>query len=500
MAEHLEIERTYTPNGDLDLPDLRALPGVAEVGPEHVDQLDAVYFDTADLALTQAGITLRRRTGGADEGWHLKLPADKGRDEIRVSLSRARLHPPAELRRAVVAWAHKAPLHAIATVSTRRTRRDLLADDGTVLAEVADDEVTGEPEGSAAPVAWREWEVELVEGEESLLVAADKLMAGAGVEPSAVQRKLLHVLGDRAPSAPSLPEVGVDLPAGRVLQRRLMRQLGELKRRDSEMRRHRDDGVHQARVACRRLRSALATYRPLVDREVTDPIRTEIKWLGRALADARDAKVVRDRLRAMVDAEPDDVVVGPVRRRLDTTFGERARAGWAQVDETLSSDRYFDLLTDLDRLVADPPWTEKAARPAEDVLPRRVRKDWRRLKRRMANLDEAEDRDAELHEVRKDAKRLRYAAEAVHTVWGKDAKRLAKAAKKLTSHLGELQDTVMSRPDLLRIASTADAAGESSVTWGVLLVREEERAAELDHELPHLWAKVSRKKLRRWLR
>ena len=123
-----------------------------------------------------------------------------------------------------------------------------------------------------------------------------------------------------------------------------------------------------------------------------------------------------------------------------------------------------------------------------------------RLKWRMASVDDAEDRDAELHEVRKDAKRLRYAAEAVHTVWGKDAKRLAKAAKRLTSHLGELQDTVMSRPDLLRIASTADAAGESSVTWGVLLVREEERAAELDHELPHLWAKVSRKKLRRWLR
>jgi hypothetical protein len=77
---------------------------------------------------------------------------------------------------------------------------------------------------------------------------------------------------------------------------------------------------------------------------------------------------------------------------------------------------------------------------------------------------------------------------------------LAKAARKLTSHLGERQDTVMSRPGLLEIAADADAAGESSVTWGVLLVREEERAAELDASLPALWKKVSRKKLRRWLR
>jgi CHAD domain-containing protein len=298
----------------------------------------------------------------------------------------------------------------------------------------------------------------------------------------------------------SLPVVGKDLPAGRVLERRLVRQTAELKRCDSQMRRHRDEGVHHARVACRRLRSALATFRPLVDREVTDPVRDEIQWLGRALADARDSKVVRERLRKMIDEEPDDAVVGPVLSRLDATFDERARVAWRLVDETLASDRYLALLTALDRLLADPPWTEKAGLPAEEVLPSRVRKEWRRLKRRMAAVEESEERDAELHQVRKDAKRLRYAAEAVHTVWGKDAKRLAKAGKLLTSHLGERQDTVMSRPGLLEIAADADAAGESSVTWGVLLVREEERAAELDATLPDLWKKVSRKKLRRWLR
>ena len=498
MAEHLEVERTYAPGPDARLPELTGLPGVARVGRPRVDELQAVYYDTADFALTRAGLSLRRRTGGTDEGWHLEIPAGEGREELRASLRRARHCPPAELRRLVVAWTLNAPLEPVATIQTRRTRCGLVAGDGTALAELADDQVTGTPEGGTGPVVWREWELESASRE--LLEAADQLMADAGITRDTVQRKIVRVLGERLPAEPPLPEVGPDLPAGRVLQRRLIRQVRELKRCDSQIRRGRDAGVHEARIACRRLRSALATYRPVVDREVTDPLREEIQWLGHALEDARDAEVVRERLRVLVDAEAADAVIGPVRSRLDATFDARARTGWALVEDTLSSDRYFELLAALDRLAADPPWSELAGLPAKEVLPSRVRKEWRRTKRRMAGVAQAEDRDAELHEVRKDAKRLRYAAEAVHPVWGKDAKRLAKAAKKLTSHLGERQDTVMSRPELLEIAASADAAGEGSVTWGVLLVREEERVAELDADLPALWKKVSRKKLRRWLR
>lgn len=499
MKRQREVERTYAAHPGAPLPDLASLPGVVRVGAAEVDELVAAYFDTADLALTRAGVSLRRRSGGADEGWHLKLPVDGGRDEVRLPLSRAREHPPAELRRAVVAWARKAPLHRIAVVETRRTRCDLVAGDGTVLAEVADDDVTGTPEGSQGPVSWREWEVELVEGPSSLLDAADELMGELGVEPSEVQRKILRVLGARVPVAAPLPEVGPDLAAGRVLHLWLHQQVAELHRRDCQVRLGQDEGVHQARVACRRLRSALATYRPLVDREITDELRDEIRWLGRALGDARDAKVVRERLRGLVEDEPPAGVIGPVRSRLDATYDDRARQAWSSVEDVLSSERYLALLERLDRLVADPPWTEKAALPAAEILPRRVRKDWRRLSRRVRGLAQAEDIDRELHQVRKDAKRVRYAAEALVPVFDGDAKRLAKAARKLTSHLGERQDTMLSRPDLREIGRAADAAGESSMTWGLLLGREQQRTAELDRELPDLWRRASRKKLRRWL-
>jgi CHAD domain-containing protein len=500
MAEHREIELTWSPADDAAIPDLTALPGVARVGRARVDRLDAVYFDTADLALTRAGVSLRRRTGGNDEGWHLKVPAGDGRDEVQVPLSRARARPPAALRRAVWVWTRDAPLEPIATIATRRSRRPLITSDGTVLAELADDRVRGTCEGSGRPVSWREWELELAEGDRTLLEAADGLIARAGIEQSAVQRKIVRVLGDRLPPPTPPARVGRTREAGPLVHERLARQVEELKRRDSQIRRGLPAGVHRARIACRRLRSALATYRPLLDREVTDPIREEIKWFGRSLADARDAQVVHDRLRELLDAERRRVVVGPVRRRLDQLYDARSEAARAELEEVLCSDRYARLLDRLDALVAEPPWTEKAAQPAVAVLPKRVRRDWRRLKRRVRGVDDAPDRGAELHEVRKDAKRVRYAAETLEPAWGKDARRLVKAAKKLTSHLGELQDTAMSRSDLLELAREADEAGESSMTWGLLLGREEQRAADLDHGFPRAWKRASRKKLRRWLR
>jgi CHAD domain-containing protein len=502
MKDHREVERTYAPAPDASWPDLSRLPGVARVGPKRVDDLEAVYFDTADLALTRAGVSLRRRTGGADAGWHLKIPAGEGRDEVQLGLGSARHAPPARLREIVAAWTMGAPLEIVATVSTRRTRRELLAADRTALAELADDQVTGEPRGSGTPISWREWEVELLDSEPGLLDAVDTALRGAGIEPAKIPRKIERVLGDQLPTSEPVARSGAGRAAGGVLHRRLVEQVAELRIRDSQVRRRQDEGVHKARVACRRLRSALATFRPLVDREVTDPIRDEIQWLGRCLSDARDAHVVRVRLRAMVDDEPRALVRGPVRRRLDTELGASEKDAWAVVDEVLSSQRYFDLLAALDRLVADPPWTDVAEQPAGDVLPQRVRKDWKRLRKRMASLDDIDDaraRQLQLHQVRKDAKRLRYAAEALEPVWGDAAEQLADAAHTITSHLGERQDTVMTRPVLLTLAAEADAAGESSLTWGLLHGREEQRAADLDRELAWVWAAASKKKLRRWL-
>lgn len=491
MQIQREVERVFALDPDTDVPDLTAVAGVARDGVPRVHELSATYVDTDDLALTRAGVSLRRRTGGADDGWHLKVPAGEDRDEIRVPLGRAGTAP-AALLRAVLAWTRGAPVGAVALLETHRTVTELCDGDGAVLAEVADDRVVGTPVGSA-PVVWRELEVELVEGSPDLLDVITEWLGQQGIRVSDSPRKIAAVLVERMPGPALTPDPAT---AGGVLHLRLAQQVAELLRRDSEVRRRVPDGVHQARVTCRRLRAALATYAPLLDHEVTDPIREELRWVARTLGSARDAEVMHERLRGLVDEEPGATVLGPVRRRLRSTYGERMRVGLREADELLGSARYFALLDALDALAADPPWTDDAGGDAEDLLRRRLRKERKRVRRRVdtagtvATTDDAAAYDIALHDVRKAAKRFRYACEAAEPTLGEHATKLLKRAKKLTQVLGERQDTTVTRANLLEIQRAAAAAGESTFTYGRLHAREERRGLELEHEFARRWKKL----------
>ncbi len=287
------------------------------------------------------------------------------------------------------------------------------------------------------------------------------------------------------------------VPARVLLHERLATQVRELEARESEVRTGSPEGVHKARVACRRLRAALATFRPLLDREVTDPVRDELRWLGGVLGGARDNHVVHARLGALLAELGQD---GPARERLDTVYDARGRIAQAAAEQALDSDRHRDLVASLDRLVDRTPWREEAHRPAAEVLPDLVARDWRRVRRGMRHVDDAPDRDHALHRVRKDAKRLRYAAETLEPVWGPDATRLVVAATALQEHLGERQDTVVSRADLRDLRAGAEAAGEDVAAYQRLHDREVERAVALDRDLPGVWGGLSSKDLVRGLR
>ena len=84
--------------------------------------------------------------------------------------------------------------------------------------------------------------------------------------------------------------------AGSAVQAHLAEQVAELVARDPQTRRDRRTRLHRMRVATRRLRSALATFRPLLDRTRTDPLREELRWLAGVLGAARDAEVMHARL------------------------------------------------------------------------------------------------------------------------------------------------------------------------------------------------------------
>ena len=279
-----------------------------------------------------------------------------------------------------------------------------------------------------------------------------------------------------------------DVGAGAVVHQRLSLQVAELHRQEHEIRvGDTQEGVHDARVAGRRLRAALASFAPLLLAEETEAPGEELRWLGRVLGEARDPHVAQQRLRELLAVEPADEVAGPVQRRLDATYASRIADGEERLHVALASPRHDRLLAALDRLVADPHWTSSAARPAGEVLPGMVRRDWKRLRARMAAAAGAADPDEALHAARKAVRRLRYSAETLRPVWGDDARELARAARALSEHLGDRQDLVLVRSDLAAMADAAEAAGEPSRTWGALLGRADERRQMLDRGLEERW-------------
>ena len=203
--EFIETERKYEVGPVFTVPDLASVPGVKGVTPPRRHRLTAVYFDTAGLALQRAHVTLRRRTGGEDAGWHLKLPAGhESRREIHEQLGDSRAGVPPRLLALVSDWIAGQPVRPIARLQTSRTVRRLLGPSGALLAEVADDRVTGAVPGAGVPDAtgtawstvtsWREVEVELASGDAGLLDEVGGQLAAAGAKRSSAASKLSIVL------------------------------------------------------------------------------------------------------------------------------------------------------------------------------------------------------------------------------------------------------------------------------------------------------------------
>ena len=200
-GKHLETEQKYDAAADFVLPDLNGLDGRAKATGRHRYYLSATYFDTEDLDLIKNRVTLRRRVGGPDEGWHLKLPVRKDtRQEVRLPLSAGEVGTvPAQLTAQVEDITAGRPLHPIAILDTERTVVTLTGQADEPLAEVADDLVTARrlDEPGAEPMTWREIEVEAAEGAEvaGLLEAAGQALREAGARRSASASKLGRLLG-----------------------------------------------------------------------------------------------------------------------------------------------------------------------------------------------------------------------------------------------------------------------------------------------------------------
>jgi CHAD domain-containing protein len=290
--------------------------------------------------------------------------------------------------------------------------------------------------------------------------------------------------------------------AGAVLLDYLATQVDRIDREDQRIRHSEPDSVHQLRVAARRLRSALQAFRPLLERERTEPVVDALRELGRALAPARDAEVLRKGITAELDALDPELRLGPVQALVTRHFARQEAETGAGVLTTLDGERYARLRADLDDLLDRPPLRRRARGPASKVLPPLVGRSARRLRKAVdaARDAPAEDRDVTLHTARKVGKRLRYATEVARPAVGKPAKRFAKALKPFHKALGEHQDAVVARGELRRLGAQAHADGNNGFSLGLLHAQGDARAARVERELDELWRRAWTGKSRRWMK
>ena len=489
VTEVVETERKYEVDDAARVPELSTVAGITEVHVESPVTLRAVYFDTEEGALASAGFTLRRREGGHDAGWHLKTPSPLGRTEHRVALESGSPRPPRELVDLVTAWTRRHSLVEVAHITTERTAIVVFTQDDSganaAAAEIADDRVSATDLRTGTLRLWREWEVESLMAEGAgngpVLEAIGKALLDVGAVPSASHSKLARALGrtrlDPATSASggknarvssAVPGVA-DTALGAVVV--ILAQLREaILVADRGVRTHNDDAVHQMRIVVRRLRSVLAAFRGILDRDTLDALRDRLSQLGAVLGDVRDAEVRQKRAQALVSATHTpgphtgvETVTAVQRRLLEDTEAEH-RTLHATLIDYLATHEYFALLDDVDELVARPPLTGTSLYDARTALRAALHRESRRARRRVKRADRT-DLSA-LHRARKAARRLRYVAEALSSgesaVLGTKTRALGEAAEAVQDVLGEHRDATLFAERLERAAEQAEHADQSA--------------------------------------
>lgn len=282
--------------------------------------------------------------------------------------------------------------------------------------------------------------------------------------------------------------------AAKLLLDRLAEQQRDLFDAEAAVRRGEAEGIHDLRVAMRRIRSALASFRPIVDASVTDPLRDELRWAAGRLGEARDAEVVAERIVTLLDEVAADTPP-EVLERLRARVHADAASVRDVVDETLDSERYAAVLVLLDVVVMHPPFTDESQRKARPLARRRLRREVRRVLQLADGAwatTEDDVRAARLHDVRKRAKRLRYAAEACEPVLGDRATAIARAAERIQTTLGTHHDEIVTRAALRRIAEADDSDEAGAFLLGRLDALEEQAEARVEHRAAKDIARLER--------
>jgi CHAD domain-containing protein len=398
----------------------------------------------------------------------------------------------------VRAYVRTAPLELAVRLRTVRHTLSVAAVDNGRLAEVVDDEVSV-MDGRRVAGRFREVEVELAPDADAIVLGAlaNCLETAGGTRTGKGLPKFVRALVPRSLEPPEISsaETGRQSAVRDVVRNSIAASAERILRHDAGVRLGEDtEDVHKARVATRRLRSDLRTFASLLDPEWTTQMRTELGWLGGELGRVRDLDVLRERILAQV-GQLADVDMGTTPKLLGRLKSERDAARAALLS-AMREPRYLELLDRVVEASLEPPvLPEVAARSARRVMGSLMERPWRHLERTCEALD-ASSSDAELHQARIRAKRVRYAAEALSPVFGKTARRFAERAVDLQTVLGDHQDAVL-MISWLRAQAGGTATSVAFVT-GELAGIERRVQAEARAEWPEAWRRLRSEKLRFW--
>jgi CHAD domain-containing protein len=483
------------------LPDLRGTFDGAVAGTPQERRLEAVYFDTPGLRLLRRGVTLRFRRGEEpQELWTVKLPVQApavGLSRREISVPSGSSSIPLQLEDLVRGWALGDALVPVARLRTVRNRTILRGHNRAPLAEIDDDEVSI-LQGSRVAARFRELEVELTDGAPPKLLdrVASQLRA-AGAQPVDQIPKVVRALGPSAlaPWDLAAPKLGTRPTAAELITSGLIASAARLVDHIAIVVLDEDvEGVHQARVGIRRLRSDLWTAQSLLDHDVVRSLRRELRWLMGHFGEVRDLDVLLERLPKDLGLL-DQYARGGAEDVLAEAAKDRA-AAYEALRGALRTQRCGELLGETARIATAPPFKGRAAQnPAAEVVPKLVKKPLQDLRRDAKKLGPTPD-DESLHRLRIDAKRVRYAAELAAPVVGKKARQAARALAQVQDVLGDHHDAIAAALRLRALGPRTGPAGAWAA--GLLAGLALARAAEDRDRFQSVWEHAAAPEHWRW--
>lgn len=482
MAEEIELKLELLPS------DAEALAASALLcGDAGMIQQRSVYFDTPDQALSKAGLSLRIRRSG-----ETCIQTVKAEGASAAGLyARSEWELPVEGEVPVLDYTTpirtllRDAVDAIVPIFEVQVERRtwIIDEDGATIELVLDrgEVVAGDRQ---SPIC--EAELELKRGEPAALFALARSIDALVAVRLGVQTKAergYRLAGPAATVYKAKPvALAVNMTAAEAFQRIVQSCLQQFRLNEALLMAGRNaEALHQARVALRRLRSAIAIFKPLIRSDTSAALNTELRWLASELSDARNLDVLLER------AKP-----GP----LHEVIAAAREAAYDRAADALHSPRSRALMLDLAEWTATGDWLgspdadtlrDQPAREfavhALDRFRRKVKKGGRCI----ADVD-----DEARHEVRKDAKKLRYAAEFFKSLFERMRER--RRFKRFVAALEELQDQLGALNDLATAMHVLNRLGVDNDPGAATLLAKGSKEALLDAaaDAHHQWVDIKR--------